>query len=165
MIAQLDEESMDVVLHGDPAADRDRSGGSDRDRSGGSSSQDNIRRSRGVIGCWLIMMPRIDHKREYAAIEARKLAADVADVGILQTWDFMLKRSNGTVCFLHPEQTDIKVAFYEGVPPDSLTILERSLGANGPHYFQNAIRKGVSKSLRFARQRTPLNDAASLHSC
>ena len=58
MIAQLDEESMDVVLHGDLAADRDR--------SCGSSSQD-IRRSRGVIGCWLIRMPKIDGKREDAA--------------------------------------------------------------------------------------------------
>ena len=165
MIAQLDEESMHVVLHGAHADDRGRSGGSDLDRNGGSSSQDNIRRSRGVIGCWLIMMPRIDHKREYAAIEARKLVADPADVGILQTWDFMLKRSNGTVCFLHPEQTDIKVAFHEGVPPESLTIPERPWGENGPHYFQNAIRKGVSKSFRFAHKRTPLNDAASLHSC
>ena len=156
MIAQLDEESMDVVLHGDPAADRDRSGGSD---------QDNIPRSHGVIGCWLMMMPWIDHKRDYAAREAKKLLADVADVGILQTWDFMLKRDNGTVCFLHPQSTDISVAFHEGVPPESLTIPERSWGANGPHYFQNAIRKGVSKSLMFAHKRTPVNDAASLHSC
>ena len=66
MIANLDEESMDVVLHGDPAADQDRSGG---------SAQDNIPRSHGVIGCWLMMMPEIDLKREYAANKNSKASS------------------------------------------------------------------------------------------
>ena len=57
----------------------------------------------------------------------------------------MLKRNDGTVCFLHRNYSDGKVHLYEGIQEGNLDVPPTGLGGSDGNrgYFQARINKGV----------------------
>ena len=133
MIAHLDEESMELVVHGPyirgPAV------------------------AVSLVGCELAVRNNIDHKRHSAARNAGQSWAGTAPMLI---WDFLLKRSDGSVCMLHPNWSKPKVEYFEGVPPDNLEVPRNGLGGtNGRGYFRRRISADVTATLKFDKSKTP----------
>ena len=66
-------------------------------------------------------------------------------------WDFMLKRNDGTVCFLHPNWSNNKVEFYEGLQEG----IPNGIGSGGNQgYFKRAAMR-VDRILTFDKSKTP----------
>ena len=71
-------------------------------------------------------------------------------------WDFMIQRSDGTVCCLHPNYSNNKIAMYEGTPVEDYEVPRNGLGgSNGRGYYQKKISKDVTVELRFDKKKTP----------
>ena len=72
------------------------------------------------------------------------------------TWDFLLKRSDGSVCMLHPTWKTTRVEYFEGVPADNLEVPRNGLGGtNGPGYFRQRISDNITAILHFDASKTP----------
>ena len=141
MVAQLDDPSIDCVVNGTSAVAAS-SGDQDDD-------QPHDPQQRTLTGCELVFQDVIDHKRH----EVVKRTANVKWEGRDQMpqWDFMLKRNDGTVCCLHPNWSNNKVAFYEGIQdwiPNGIGS-GRKQGA-----FKRAAMR-VDRILKFDKSKTP----------
>ena len=130
MIAHLDEESMSLVVHGrGPVV------------------------AVSLVGCELAVRSSIDHKRHSAARNAGK---SWKGKKAMLTWDFLLKRSDGSVCMLHPNWSATKVEYFEGVPPENLEVPRNGLGGtNGRGYFRQRVAADVTAVLAFDSSKTP----------
>ena len=71
-------------------------------------------------------------------------------------WDFMIQRSDGTVCCLHPNYSNNKISMYEGTPVEDHEVPRNGLGgSNGKGYYKKKISKDVTVQLRFDSTKTP----------
>ena len=168
MVAHLRNEDIAFVLNGpsqrsgDTPSDMASSGaswivegeGEDKSSSGGqqppavaAATVPDCSRPRTLVGCELVKTDRVDHKRHRGA----KLGdVEFSNDEKLYVWEFMLKRNDGTVCYLHPNLSDTTVAYYEDPLTPNLEVPQGGLGgSNGPGYFQKRTREQIKKTLRF----------------
>ena len=133
--------------------------GEDKSSSGGqqppavaAATVPDCSRPRTLVGCELVKTDRVDHKRHRGA--------KLGDVGFsneekLYVWEFMLKRNDGTVCYLHPNSANTKVEFFEDPLKPNSEVPQNGLGgSNGPGYFKRRIREQVQQTLRFDPQKS-----------
>ena len=128
--------------------------GEDKSSSGGqqppavaAATVPDCSRPRTLVGCELVKTDRVDHKRHRGAFLGN---VEFSDDEKLYVWEFMLKRNDGTVCYLHPNLADTKVAYYEDPLTPNLEVPKGGLGgSNGPGYFQKRTREQIKKTLRF----------------
>ena len=128
--------------------------GEDKSSSGGqqppavaAATVPDCSRPRTLVGCELVKTDRVDHKRHRGAFLGK---VKFSDDEKLYVWEFMLKRNDGTVCYLHPNLADTKVAYYEDPLTPNLEVPKGGLGgSNGPGYFQKRTREQIKKTLRF----------------
>ena len=89
-----------------------------------------------------------DYKRHTNAKQANVKWNGKADMA---KWDFMLTRNDGTVCFLHPNWSNNKVEFYEGLQEG----IPNGIGSGGNQgYFKRAAMR-VDRILKFDKSKTP----------
>ena len=143
MVAHLDDPSIDCVVNGP----FDSKGGSQTSAVATSSGdQQPDPHQRTLVTCELAAKEDIDYKRHHNAKQANVKWDGKAN---MRTWDFMLTRNDGTVCFLHPNYSNLKVEFYEGIQEG---IPDGSDGNQG--YFKRAAKR-VTRTLKFAKSKTP----------
>ena len=165
MVAHLDDASIDCVVNGPSveaqvdmanscgswdvitSGDQSSSGGQQPDLSTCTAIVPHRPRPHTLTGCELAAKASIDHKRHHAARHARVQWPRGAP---MFTWDFMLKRNDGTVCMIHPNWKDNKVAFYEGIPDGNLDVPRTGLGGS-----QARIGEQVTRMLKFDKSKTP----------
>ena len=97
MVAQLDAESLEWVVHGL------QSHSATLDLRAGNVA---INRSRGIVGCRLQKTTVYDHKR-HCAMPWRKRDD-------MKVWDFVLECGDGTLVFLHPNFGNTKFGARRG---------------------------------------------------
>ncbi len=90
MVAQLDDESMRVVVEG----------------PGGAAN-----RSRGLTRCMIQQSDVYDHKRHFAARDSNE-----QEQRDFKVWNFVLVRDDGTMVALHPNFSNTKVSCQFGGP-------------------------------------------------
>ena len=142
MVAHLDDPSIQCVFDGP-----DSKGGSQTSAVATSSGdQQPDQHQRTIVGCELAAKDDPDCKRHTNAKQAGVKWKGKANMA---KWDFMLTRSDGTVCFLHPNWSNNKVEFYEGIKEG---IPDGSDGNEG--YFKRAAKK-ADRTLKFDKSKTP----------
>ena len=104
MIAQMKDDSMRVVVQGPE------------------------NRSRGIVSCRVQRTERYDHKREHAKA---KTAVAGANPKMLEIWDFLLEREDGSCVCLHPHYSDTKISCKHGVPEKDHEVPSGPRGGRG----------------------------------
>ena len=104
---------------------------------------------RTLVGCELVCSGRIDTKRHAAA---KKGKIKWPEGKPMFQWDFMIQRSDGTVCCLHPNYSNNKVAMYEGPPVEDHDVPRNGLGGI---INKKKLNKDVTMQLRFDSTKTP----------
>ena len=132
MVAQMDEHSMQMVVHPQFA-------------------DGNFPRSRGLVGCRLQKTDRYDHKRHHAKGYPE----------MLFVWDFVLVCEDGTQVFIHPNYSNTKIEFYRGVPEQDHELPRTGPGGtSGPGTFKYFKNKQTQATLRFKATSGKLPGAA-----
>ena len=90
----------------------------------------------------------VDHKR-HEVVKAANVKWKGKDD--MPQWDFMLKRNDGTVCFLHPNWSNNKVAFYEGIQE----WIPNGIGSGGNQGVFKRAAMRVDRILKFDKSKTP----------
>ena len=137
MVAQLSDESMQLVVEGED------------------------RRSRGIVNCCLLQTSLYDHKRHVPArTQATRTTAVAVGPTRLCVWDFKLTRDDNSFVLLHPNYSKTKVEYKVHEPSFDGELPRTGLGASGCSgtkdnrgTFQHFIRKDVVGSLRFDAQK------------
>jgi hypothetical protein len=131
MVAQMNEDSMRMVLQGlqDPPDDR----------------------SRGLVSCRLQKTGRYDHKRHHALKKINQAPEEM-----LKIWDFVLVCKDGTLVCLHPNFSNTKIDCYTGVAEedDELPRSGRG-GTSGPGTYKYFKNKTIACTLRFDANKKP----------
>ena len=130
MVAQLDAESMRVVVEGDAG------------------------RSGGLIRCELLPRPgfRYDHKRHHQLKDAGRAERNTQ----LRVWDFVLTRDDGSGLRLHPQWSSTKVETYAVEGGEGLQVPRAGLGeSDGPGTYRRYKEAGNQRSLRFDATKRP----------
>jgi len=136
MVAQLDDESMRVVVEGSD------------NRSRGAEAQS---RRPALIACSIEQMDKYDHRRHHA-----DMWKNVPDM--LKEWDFVVVRDDGTYCCLHPSWSKARADCKFGKPVKEHEIPASGLGGTGPAgTFKRLVGKGVDMGLRFDATKKPPN--------
>ena len=104
---------------------------------------------RTLVGCELVCSGRIDTKRHAAATKGQIKWPEGKP---MFCWDFMILRSDGTVCCLHPNYSNNKVAMYEGPPVEDHDVPRNGLGGI---INKKKLNKDVTVQLRFDSTKTP----------
>ena len=129
MLAQMNEESMQLIVQGPDG------------------------RSRGLVQCALQKTRKYDHKRHHALRQSGKGGPNP---NMLYIWDFVVLRDDGTVAGLHPNFSNNNIEYYEGMAEEHMEIPATGKGGtNGPGTFQYFIKKGVQRKLRFDGRKRP----------
>ena len=130
MVAQLDTESMRVVVEGDAC------------------------RSGGLIRCELLPRPgfKYDHKRHHQLKDAGRAERNTQ----LRVWDFVLTRDDGSGLRLHPQWSSTKVETYAVEGGEGLQLPRAGLGeSDGPGTYKKFKEAGSQKILRFGGMKQP----------
>ena len=133
MVAQLDAESLEWVVHGL------QSHSATLDLRAGNVA---INRSRGIVGCRLQKTTVYDHTR-HCAMPWRKRDD-------MKVWDFVLECGDGTLVFLHPNFGNTKFGARRGEPErDNQLPRGGPGGSDGPGTFTRITQKQVERVLKF----------------
>ena len=130
MVAQLDAESMRVVVEGDAG------------------------RSGGLIRCELLPRPgfKYDHKLHHQLKDAGRAERNTQ----LRVWDFVLTRDDGSGLRLHPQWKSTKVDTYAVEGGEGLQPPRAGLGeSDGPGTYRRYKEAGNQRSLRFDATKRP----------
>jgi hypothetical protein len=120
MVAQLDDESMRVVVEG---------------------PGDAANRSRGLTRCMIQQSDVYDHKRHFAARDSNEH---------LKVWNFVLVRDDGTMVALHPNFSNTKVSCqFGGWRSDHELPRSGRGGTSGRGTYRYFINKHEDVTLRF----------------
>ena len=133
MVAQLDAESLEWVVHGL------QSHSATLDLRAGNVA---INRSRGIVGCRLQKTTVYDHTR-HCAMPWRKRDD-------MKVWDFVLECGDGTLVFLHPNFGNTKFGARRGEPErDNQLPRGGPGGSDGPGTFTRITQKQAERILKF----------------
>ena len=123
MIAQLDAESMKIVVEGEKG------------------------KSHGLIGCSIMSRPSsYDHTR---AVEGNAVAAENREQ-TMRVWDFIITRFDGTKIRLHPQRNEASVEAYSAEGPTEQAHLPKMGHAtNGPGTFRKYVYTQNQRNLKF----------------
>ena len=128
MVAQLDAESMKMLVEGLPG-----------------SGTGCTSRSRGLVSCRIQKTDRYDHKRHHALKHEGR-------TDMLMIWDFVVVRDDGTQVFLHPEYSTTKFQCFTGPPMQDHEIPKTGLGGTSGRgtykYFKGKLNE---VTLRFGQ--------------
>jgi len=128
MVAQLDADSMRVVVEG----------------SGGAAN-----RSRGLTRCMIQQSDVYDHKRHFAA--KKRNEQEQRD---FKVWNFVLERDDGTMVALHPNFSDTKVSCqFGGWRSDHELPRTGRGGTSGRGTYKHFRNKHEDATLRFDAQK------------
>jgi hypothetical protein len=124
LIAQLDDESMKIVVEGEK------------------------RKSHGLIGCEIMIRPNsYDHK---IAVQESAVAQENRDE-TLCVWDFIITRFDGSKIRLHPQRItpDVETFSAEG-PTEQVPLPKKGHGqSDGPGTFRHFVNTQTQGNLKF----------------